>query len=71
MRTPNMRYMVVTLEVSQLDMSALDNDQKRLLMSVMADTSQSAMGPYVATAEATSMLYAWTAVFRAVLVVKM
>ena len=39
-------------------------------MSVMAETSQSAMGPYVASAEATSASYAWTAVFSASLVVK-
>ena len=40
-------------------------------MSEMAETSQSAMGPYVASAEATSTLFAWTAVFREALVVKM
>ena len=39
-------------------------------MSVMPETSQSARGPYVASAEATSALYAWTAVFRGALVVK-
>ena len=40
-------------------------------MSVMPETSQLAMGPYVASAEATSALYAWTAVSREALVVKM
>ena len=40
-------------------------------MSVMAETSHSAMGPYVTSAEATSALYAWTAAFSATLVVKM
>ena len=51
-RTKNIWYMVVTLEVSQLETSALKFFKltKRLLMSVMAETSQSAMGPYVAMA---------------------
>ena len=47
--------MVVTLEVSQLDISALKFLKlcaKRELMSVTAETSQSAMGPYVAIAKA-------------------
>ena len=39
-------------------------------MSVMAETSQSAMGPYVAMAAVGSVLYAWTAVCREALVVK-
>ena len=33
-------------------------------MSVMAETSHSAMGPYVVMAAAGSALYAWTAVCR-------
>jgi len=33
-------------------------------MSVTAETSQSAMGPYVAMAAIGLALYAWTAVFR-------
>ena len=47
-----MRYMFVTLEVSQPEMSALKffKSLKRELMSVMAETSQSAMGPYVTVA---------------------
>ena len=39
-------------------------------MSVMAETSQLAIGPYVAMAAVGSALYAWTAVFREALVVK-
>ena len=46
-RTANMTCMVVTLEVSQPEMSALKFFKlwKRRLMSVMAETHQSAMGP--------------------------
>ena len=53
-RTPNMLCMVVTLEVSQLEKSALKfgNIEKRWLMSVMPETHQSAMGPYFAMAKA-------------------
>ena len=39
-------------------------------MSVMADTHQSAMGPYVTVATAGFALNAWTAVVREALVVK-
>ena len=39
-------------------------------MSVMAETSQSAMGPYVAVAAVGLVLNAWTAVRREALVVK-
>ena len=44
-RTRNMAYMVVTLDVSQLEMSALKPFKfwTRALMSVMAETSQLAM----------------------------
>ena len=71
-RTKNMPRMVVTLEVSQLEMSALKfvKRLKRLYMSVMAETSQSAMGPYVAVAAVRLALNAWTAVCREALVVK-
>ena len=64
--------MVVTPEVFQLEMSELKfrKFSKRLLMSVMAETSQSAMGPYVAMASVGLVLYAWTAVCRDALVVK-
>ena len=48
-RTSNMSVMSVTLDVSQLDMSALNCPKplKRPDMSVMAETSQLAMGPYL------------------------
>ena len=39
-------------------------------MSVMAETSQWAMGPYSAIAAVGSVLYAWTAVCREALAVK-
>ena len=39
-------------------------------MSVMAETSQSAMGPYVAIAAIGLASYAWTAVFRVAVSVK-
>ena len=39
-------------------------------MSVMAETIQSVMGPYIAVAAARSSLTAWTAVCREVLVMK-
>ena len=71
-RTRNMAFMFVTLDVSQLDMSALkscSDEAKRLLMSVMAETSQSAMGPYAAVAVSTSALYASAAVLRESLLV--
>ena len=56
--TWNMERMLVTLEVSQLEMSASKffNLMKSWLMSVIPETSQSAMGPYVAVAEATLAL---------------
>jgi hypothetical protein len=64
--------MPVTLEVSQLEMSALKfvKLSKRRLMSVMAETHQSAMGPYVAMAEAAFESNSVTAVFREALLVK-
>ena len=67
-----MPAMVVTLEVSQLEKSALKfgNIEKRWLMSVMPETHQSAIGPYVAMAAAGPALYARTAVRREALVVK-
>ena len=71
-RTLNMPVMVVTLEVSQLDMSALNwpNSWKSWFMSVTAETPQLEMGPYVAVAEAASALYSWAAVSREALSVK-
>ena len=64
--------MLVTPEVSQLDMSALKfrNSQKSSFMSVTSETHQSAIGPYVAMAEAASESNAWTAAFREALLVK-
>jgi len=63
--------MVVTLEVSQLEMSALKfvKPLKRELMSVIIETSQPAMGPCAAVAVVGSMMYARTAVCREALVV--
>ena len=57
-RTKNIHAMSVTLDVSQLDMSALKSymSEKRLFMLVIAETSQLEMGPYVAVAEAASAL---------------
>jgi hypothetical protein len=70
-RTENMPYMFVTLEVSQLEMSTFPKwSRKSQLMSVMAETHQSAMGPYVAMAEAAFELNSVTAVFREALLVK-
>ena len=63
--------MVVTPEVSQLETSALKSFKslKSPPMSVMAETSQSAKGPYVAVAAVGLALYACTAVFREAVVV--
>jgi hypothetical protein len=79
-RTKNMLLMSVTLEVSQPELSAefmpemsalkLVKSRKRELMSVMAETSQSAMGPYVAVAAVGLALNALTAACREALVVK-
>ena len=59
-RTSNIRLMSVTPEVFQLERSTLKFSrlEKSLLMSETAETSQSAMGPYVAMAEAELVLYA-------------
>ena len=64
--------MVVTLEVSQPEMSALKfaKASKREFMSVMAETSQPAMGPHVAVAAVGLALNSWTLVCREALVVK-
>ena len=58
-RTSNISSMFVTPEVLQLDMSALKSSEpeKSPLMSVMDETSQVSMGPYVPSAEAGSALY--------------
>ena len=57
-RTSNMYFMSVTLDVSQLDISALKRlmPEKSPFMLVTAETPQLEMGPYVAVAEAASAL---------------
>ena len=57
-RTENIHAMSVTLDVSQLDMSALklSMPEKSSFMLVTAETPQLEMGPYVAVAEAGSAL---------------
>ena len=57
-RTENIHPMSVTLDVSQLDMSALKlfMPEKSQFMLVIAETPQLEMGPYVAVAEAASAL---------------
>ena len=71
-RTLNIFSMVVTPEVSQLEMSALKlpSSWKRWLMSVMPETSQLLMGPYVSSAAVTSVLYSPTAVSSSALLAK-
>ena len=68
----NILYMVVTLEVSQLEMSALKfpKFKKSQFMSMIIETSQPAMEPYVSVAAPGLVLYACTAVCREALVVK-
>eukprot|EP00964_Phaeocystis_antarctica_P041074 scaffold23484_cov46-Phaeocystis_antarctica.AAC.2 len=68
----NIWHMLVTLEESQPDTSALKSFKslKRLLMSVTAETSQVARGPYVATAAVGLALYAWAAVLRSAVLAK-
>ena len=53
-RTENIHPMSVTLDVSQLDMSALNlvKAEKSPLIFVTAETPQLEIGPYVAVAEA-------------------
>merc|ERR1740139_2070044 len=54
----NISAMSVTLEVSQLERGSLNSrmPSKRLLMSVMAETSQSPMRPHFSMAAILSML---------------
>ena len=68
----NIQCMVVTTEVSQLEMSALKSFKyaKSSLMSVMTETFQSEMGPHVAVAAVGLALNDWTAVLKEALVVK-
>ena len=67
-----MYAMLVTLDVFQPEMSALNFhwNQKSWDMSVMPETSQSAMGPYRAMAEPVLSLNSLTAACRAVLAAK-
>lgn len=67
-----MRYMLVTPEVSQPEMSALKLCKwtKSQLMSVTPETHQPAMGPYFAVAAVAFETYSVTAVFRLALLVK-
>ena len=69
----NISRMLVTRDVSQLEMSALKlrNSSKSRLMSVMAETFQPAMGPYFATASVELASYCRTAVSRWALIVNM
>ena len=64
--------MSVTPDVSQPEMSALNafNSMKSLLMSVITETPQLEMGPYVAVAEVALASNATTADFREVSSVK-
>ena len=57
-RTRNMFLMSVTLDVSQLDMSALNwvKPEKSPYILVTAETPQLEIGPYVAVAESASAL---------------
>ena len=66
-----MPSMVVTPEVSQLEMSALKlpRFKKSSLMSVMPETFQLSMEPYVSSASPTLVLYKSTAVSSSALVV--
>ena len=71
-RTSNMDTISVTLDVSQLDMSALNWSKflKSECMPLTAETPQLEMGPYVAMAEDASALYSWAAVLREAVSVK-
>ena len=57
-RTSNMDRMSVTLDVSQLDISALNwaKPEKSPFILVTAETPQLEIGPYVAVAESVSAL---------------
>ena len=59
----NMPVMSVSLEVSQLEISALKLDKlwKTPAMLEMAETSQSAMGPYLAMVAFGSLSNSWAA----------
>ena len=71
-RTENISPMSVTPDVFQLETSELKFPKfwKSAFMLVINETSQSAMGPYSAIADATSASNAWTAFFREAVLVK-
>ena len=70
--TSNIQYMLVTLEVSQLETSSLKvfKSEKSSPMSVIAETPQPAIGPYVLRAVAWSLTHICTAVSREALSAK-
>ena len=72
-RTWNMVFMLVTLEVSQLEMSALKfvKSLKSQLMSVIIKTSQPAMEPYISVAAVGLASNACNAVCRESLVLNL
>ena len=71
-RTSNIRVMLVTPEVSQLEMSSLmlPRSRKSWLMSVIPETSKSAMGPYWSPAPNGLESHATSAVLSSALVAK-
>ena len=71
--TQNMACILVTREVSQLEMSSLNQFKlkKSLLMSVTRETHQSAIAPYFAVAAAAFESYSVAAVFSEALSAKM
>jgi hypothetical protein len=64
--------MFVTLDVSQLEMSSLKvfKPKNSSPMSVIDETPQPAIGPYVLRAVAWSLTHSWTAVSREALSAK-
>ena len=62
----NILYMLVTPDVSQLEMSSLkvSKPRNRVPMSVIDETTQPEIGPYVLRAVAWSLTHIWTAVSR-------
>ena len=71
-RTRNMLLMSVTLDVSQLEMSALKRVKLKHspFMLEIDETSQLAMAPYVVIAYETFESNAWTALIREAVLVK-
>ena len=70
-RTRNMLFMVVTRDVSQLEMSSLNfKDLKSSLISVIFETSQPPTGPYFSSAAVALSSYSATAIFSSALTPK-